>query len=203
VGAPTGEIVVAGTVARLREDSDGERRRVVRFVLSDADGALLAVEMRGEELRGVLNDGDSVAVSRASRALDGVFRPSELWNRTTDSRVEMWSPSLRRRVVRAVGPADIWKAAVAAGVGAVAGLVPALAREESSGPETPGPTPPRLPEEAGPSTVLLVVAAIALPALVAIVLATRRSNRVRAAARRWTPVAVGLALGLAVALILA
>jgi hypothetical protein len=203
VGAPTGEAVVEGSIQRLRDDVEGERRRVVRFVLGRADGSVVAVEMRGEQLRGVVNEGDAVAVSQASVTLDGVFRPSELWNQTTSSRVEMWSPSRTRRVVRAIGFADIWKAAVAAGVGAVAGLVSTLARDEPGGTVNPGPGPPQREPEAGYPPPVLVIVAIALAATVVIVLASRRSSRVRSAARRWAPVLAGLMVGLAVALILA
>ena len=188
-------LTAEGVVERLRDEPEGERRRVVRFVVRRADGGLIAVEMRGEGLRGVLNDGDSIAVSSLSRAPDGTYRPRELRNLTTGSRIEMWSPRLPQRLLRTIGVADVWKAIVAAGVGAAVGLIPAaFSDEKPQGGIAPPPS-----ASAGPPPGLLVGAIVVLLLVVAAVLVRRR----RVAASLWAPAAVGLALGLAAALLLA
>jgi hypothetical protein len=48
-----------GTVEGLRESEEG-KGRVLRFRLKDDAGRSVPVEMRGQELRGVLSDGDVI-----------------------------------------------------------------------------------------------------------------------------------------------
>lgn len=174
-------------VERLRVEAEGEHRRVVRFVLRTADERLHAVEMRGEQLNGVLNDGDTVTVSEASRAPDGTLRPRTVRNASTGSIVGMSMPPFHRRLLKAVGLSDIWKAAVSAVVGAAVGLAFTVFESQPSQGAVPGePTP----DDAWPE--LLIPIGLLLMVLALVAIRRRRSGR-------WSPVLVGLALGLAAA----
>jgi hypothetical protein len=175
--------LVEGVVERLRDESEGEHRRVVRFVLRTADGRLHAVEMRGEQLDGVLNDGDSVSVGDATRAADGTLRPRTVRNASTGSLVAMSTRPFHRRLL-GLGLSDIWKATVSAVVGAAVGLAFTVFESQPSQGAIPGePTADDAwPELIVPILLLLVVLALA---------ALRRWRR-----GRWSPVLIGLALGL-------
>ena len=175
---------VEGVVERLRDEAEGERRRVVRFVLRVPDGRLHAVEMRGERLDGVLNDGDSVAVSEASRAADGTLRPGSVRNMSTGSLVAMSTRPFHRRLL-GVGLSDIWKATVSAVVGAAVGLAFTLTRGAAP-PQSGGPVEPTH-DSLWPDLLLPIGVFLVLIALVA--LRRWRSGR-------WSPVLIGLTLGL-------
>ena len=58
-------VSVKGTVSRRHLEEEGKDRFVLRFVLVDDAGTTRGVEMRGEKLLGVLNDGDTVTVDLA------------------------------------------------------------------------------------------------------------------------------------------
>jgi hypothetical protein len=172
-------------VERLRDEAEGEHRRVVRFVLRTADEGLHAVEMRGEQLDGVLNDGDSVAVSEASRAADGTLRPRTVRNASTGSVVAMSTRPFHRRLLKAVGLSEIWKATVSAVVGAAVGLAFTAFQGESKPGAIPGePTT----DDAWPELLVPIGLLLAVLALLAL-LRWRRG--------RWSASLVGLAFGLA------
>lgn len=66
---------------------DQERGGVVlRFVIKFASGEKVAVEMRGYEVRGLLEVHDQIMIrGRRLRDRDGVIRPSEVYNLTNGS----------------------------------------------------------------------------------------------------------------------
>jgi LPXTG-motif cell wall-anchored protein len=85
-------------VVRGLSATDENGRRVLRFVL-ECDGRSLPVEMRGEELRGVLSEGDRVQLADAPMR-SGTVLAAYLINLSTNARVEMWRPSKQVRLVR-------------------------------------------------------------------------------------------------------
>jgi hypothetical protein len=95
---------VQGVVQHVRLDHEGSDL-VLRFVLQVDQGKAIPVEMRGERLTGVLNDGDQVRVDTEAadvREPDGVARPDRVSNLSTSSVVELARLS---RVNKAVGTA--------------------------------------------------------------------------------------------------
>jgi hypothetical protein len=92
---------VNGIAGQVQRDQEGSKR-VLRFVLTKPDGTRIAVEMRGDEIRVVLNDGDLVVLHTgpAVLAADGVYRPQRLRNESTGSVVVAWQPPLLRRAVQ-------------------------------------------------------------------------------------------------------
>lgn len=91
-----------GTASFVRREQEGSRY-VLRFVLARSDGTRAAVEMRGDEIQGVLNDGDFVFLE-AMRAIatDGVHRPDRLRNESTGSAVVAWQRSRLQRAFKPV-----------------------------------------------------------------------------------------------------
>jgi hypothetical protein len=160
---------VEGTVGMLRETEEGTDR-VVRWVLTDAEGRRLGVEMRGAKLHGVLNEGDRVAVSLDAPSLsaDTTLRPDEVRNLTTGGVVRMWSPGPFERGLRA-GPSLVIGTAVSAAVGTAAGvLVSSLFQSEAPNPGvSPGDTGGSEPSSGAIAIVVLLVGlAIVLALLV-------------------------------------
>src|SRR5262245_38893792 len=78
---------VQGTVHSVRVDQ--ERGAVVlRFVIKFVSGEKVAVEMRGYEVRGLVEVDDKIEIrGRRLRERDGVIRPREVRNLTNGSTV--------------------------------------------------------------------------------------------------------------------
>jgi hypothetical protein len=113
-----------GTVARLRVD-EAAGAAVVRFVLLGDDDSRRPVEMRGERLSGLIEEGDRVRIEERTERIpnDATLRPSTLSNVTTGGAVELERPNRTTRVRRAVGLHAIWTAAVGGVVGSVTGAL--------------------------------------------------------------------------------
>jgi hypothetical protein len=113
-----------GTVARLRVD-EAAGAAVVRFVLHSDDGSRRPVEMRGERLSGLIEEGDRVRIEERTGRIpnDATLRPSTLYNVSTGGAVELERPTRTTRVRRAVGLHAIWTAAVGGVVGSVTGAL--------------------------------------------------------------------------------
>jgi hypothetical protein len=105
-----------GIASRVRRDQEGANT-VLRFVVQEQDGTLAAVEMRGHEIRGVLDDGDRVLlVAGPQRApADGIHRPVQVENLTTGSTVTAWRPSRLERAAKPL-PTALLTAAISSGV---------------------------------------------------------------------------------------
>lgn len=112
---------VEGTVEHLETEARGEHKRVIRFRLKLDDGRLQAVEMSGETLSGVLVNGDRVSLSRASVSpIDGTARPACVWNRSSESRVELAEATRKQRFARFLGIRGWPTLAIGALFGAIA-----------------------------------------------------------------------------------
>jgi hypothetical protein len=165
-------------VRNLRESPEG-KGRVLRCVLSTVDGRAYPVEMRGDELRGVIDEGDRVAVALeavSGRRDDPTLRPREIRNLTTGGVVEMWRADLLHRALRALPISAVLTAAVSAAVGAAvgAGLAGALGDEGGQGIAPP-------PQDQGDDT--LVIAGLVAAGLLA--LGAAAIALVRVTSRRW------------------
>src|SRR5262245_23103656 len=159
-----------GTVTDLQvEQAPG--KVVVRFLLRLDDGSPVAVEMRGEDLRGLLSNGHRVAVPPAGpgRASDdATLRAARIKNLTTGGVVELWRPGLFRRATRALAPCEVRSAVISAGVGgSIAVALSALFRSGGGGGGSPAPTgtitlpgPPPPPTGAGGSDRDVLVASL-------------------------------------------
>jgi hypothetical protein len=125
-------IAMKGVVSRVRRDQEGAAS-VLRFVITAEDGRPAAVEMRGQEIRGVLDDGDLVVLRPESQGppADGVHRPRAVENRTTGSAVTAWRPSLPQRAAKPLLAALV-SAAISSGVTFCFGLL--LTSEEAASP---------------------------------------------------------------------
>jgi hypothetical protein len=127
-----------GKVGKLRFEREGSNRVVMRFVLHGDGGETRPVEMRGEELRGVIDEGDRIAVADQPGILgtrDATLRPAQIRNLTTSGIVEMWKPGRVRRLLHAIGVTEIKSAAISASVGGVIAI--AISSLFSTGPEAP------------------------------------------------------------------
>jgi hypothetical protein len=191
---------IEGVVEELHVDHE-RRGLVVRFLVRENGDAehpvspLTPVEMRGEELLGVLVDGHHVSLTAAARGSDGTARPVEIWNLTTNAAVGMSRPRLARRLVRTLAPAEIRTALISALVGA--GISIAF----SSGGDNPSAVPPPAePGDSDNSTVAdwLIAGGIVLAALALVRLIARADRR-----RGWVASAlVGLVAGLSASYVL-
>src|SRR5215208_326325 len=105
-----------GIASRVRRDQEGANT-VLRFGVKEQDGTPAAVEMRGHEIRGVLDDGDRVLlVAGPQRApADGIHRPMQVENLTTGSTVTAWRPSRLERAAKPL-PTALLTAAISSGV---------------------------------------------------------------------------------------
>lgn len=105
-----------GIASRVRRDQEGANT-VLRFVVKEQDGTPAAVEMRGHEIRGLLDDGDRVLlVAGPQRApADGIHRPMRVENLTTGSTVTAWRPSRLERAAKPL-PTALLTAAISSGV---------------------------------------------------------------------------------------
>ena len=137
---------------------DQERGGVVlRFVIKLVSGEKLAVEMRGYEVRGLLEVDDQIVIrGRRLRDRDGVIRPREVWNITNGSTVTVRRAGV---LVRFFSSAFALIISVMSGA-ATTLLVTLFSRFAtpppiSSPPERPpGGSPPILPSVAGDTTLL-------------------------------------------------
>lgn len=92
---------VEGTVRSLRSDQEGQDV-VLRFVLEVGEGDRLPVEMRGHQIRGVLEVGDKVRFDLEGQGLrdaDGVARPGRVDNLSTNSVVRAPGSSQLRQLL--------------------------------------------------------------------------------------------------------
>jgi hypothetical protein len=164
--------VVEGTVRNLRNTQEGTER-VLRCVLVTDDERAFAVEMRGHELRGVINEGDRVNVQLdvAGRGEDRTLRPRELTNVTTGGLVQLRPLPLLRRAVRPFS--SVLTAAVSAVVGALVAAVIAATGWSASRRQGDAPF-----EQDGGSDVVLfaALAVVVLVGLAAALLLRRRSG---------------------------
>ncbi len=89
---------IQGVVQNPRIDQEGGAV-VLRCVIQCESGERVPVEMRGRQIRGVLEAGDHVAVSaRRLRDRQGIVRPKEVRNLTTNSTVLVYRPGILRRI---------------------------------------------------------------------------------------------------------
>ncbi len=91
----------SGIVKTVRVDQEGQAT-VLRLVVESRNEDI-PVEMRGSEIRGVLEIGDQIVFKGSGkRGRDGVIRPKKLINKTTNSIVEVKSPNIIARFFRFV-----------------------------------------------------------------------------------------------------
>jgi hypothetical protein len=105
-----------GIATRVRCDQEGANT-VLRFVVKGQGGTRAAVEMRGHEIRGVLDDGDRVLLLTGPQPApgDGIQRPTQVENLTTGSTVTAWRPSRLERAAKPL-PMALLTAAISSGV---------------------------------------------------------------------------------------
>jgi hypothetical protein len=100
---------------------------VLRFVVELGDGRRYPVEMRGDEIRGLVADGHRVAVDLS--ALErGTVRTTHVRNLTTAADVETWSPPPWKRAARAATRGQVVSGILTAGIVTGAGTIYRLAR---------------------------------------------------------------------------
>jgi hypothetical protein len=157
--------------------------------------------MRGDELRGVIDEGDRVAVAletAGGRRDDPTLPPREIRNLTTGGVVEMWRAHVLRRALRALPVSAVLTAAVSAAVGAAvgAGLAGALG-DEGGGQGVAPPTP----DQEDDTLVIAGLVAAGLLALCAAAFAVVRVVSRRWIGRRSLLVAGGFLVGFALVVI--
>lgn len=94
-------VPIEGTARRVRIQDEGVDT-VLRFVLeSDQTPNSIPVEMRGQQILGILNEDDrvSLSVEGSVRDQDGVARPQQIQNLTVQSRVRVSRSRWPSRVV--------------------------------------------------------------------------------------------------------
>jgi hypothetical protein len=181
---------VDGTASRVQRGQESASS-VLRFIVTAADGAKAVIEMRGQEIRGALDDGDHVSVLGARRdASDGVFRPARVRNETTGSLVTAWQPPLHQRAAKPL----VTALASALISSAVTLLVGWLTSAESSKPTA---VPPRPPSAEDDTDWVAIVAGLLVAAAVSWAVWSALFGRRRRRRRRPTwPVALGIVVGL-------
>jgi hypothetical protein len=157
-------------------------------VVETEEGGLVPVEMRGREVLGVLDDGDRVAVDRASPT--GTARPRRVENLTTNAAVEVSVPRRLDRWSGAVGLRDVRTALISALVTATVGALTNAFESKSTPSATPAPGKQSHPSHA----VWWVVAGAIAIAVIGLALLLRR--RRPTLARSILAVAMGCAAGL-------
>jgi hypothetical protein len=86
---------IQGTVGSVRVDEE-RHATVLRFVVTSGEEQI-PVEMRGQEIKGVLEVGHEVAIEApGGRDPDGVLRPKAVENLTTSSSVVVSQTPMRR-----------------------------------------------------------------------------------------------------------
>ena len=128
-----------GTVRRVQRAQEGATS-VLRFLLVGDDGATTAVEMRGAEIRGLLDDGDRIVFTPGSEpsAPDGLHRPESVQNRTTGSVVTAWRPPIVERAGRPLVSA-LLSATISSVVTIVVGVVVSGGADEPASDVGPAP----------------------------------------------------------------
>jgi hypothetical protein len=91
--------IVEGVVNRVTRTLENGKS-VLRFVLSEDGGRRAVVELKGNEIRGLLEDGDRVSFASGRTEQEGVLRPSAVMNSSTGTRVEAWDAPLLQRAFR-------------------------------------------------------------------------------------------------------
>jgi hypothetical protein len=180
-----------GVTSRVRRDQEGAVC-VLRFVISAPDGSPVAVEMRGHEIRGVLDDGDRVVVPDFDSAdADGIYRPTQVRNCTTASTVTAWRPPLVRRIIAPLGTVA-WTTAVSSVVGLIVGtLLGGGTLPTAGGPDSSNESPF---ESVHPLVFILGVSTLVWVAW----FGTVGVRRWRRGERIW-PVALGVLFGVSLA----
>ena len=186
-----------GIASRVRRDQEGANT-VLRFVVEEQDGTPAAVEMRGHEIRGLLDDGDRVLlVAGPQRApADGIHRPMQVENLTTGSTVTAWLPSRLERAAKPL-PMALLTAAISSGV--TFGFAALFTADGSTTAASPGGD-----DDAGsdwfpfepPAIVGILASALVLWAVWFALYGWRRRKR----GHRVWPVAPGLVAGVTVGL---
>jgi len=178
-------------VTRLRVEVEGADAVVVRFLLQGDDGAKRPVEMRGERLLGLLDEGDRVVIAAEAEGTreDATLRPSTLTNLSTGGAVELERPTLVTRVSRAVGLREIRSTAISAGVGGLIAVFVAQLFTSSRGSQGIDVAPE---DEVSRAAVALVLAVVFV-VVAAVWLLVRR--RLPGRLPKWSPL-VGLAIGM-------
>jgi hypothetical protein len=105
-----------GVASRVRREQEGPNT-VLRFVITEENGKHTVVEMRGHEIRGVLDDGDRIVLMPGSPSAfaDRILRPLTVENVTTGSTVTAWRRSFPERAAKPLLTAFL-SAAVSSGV---------------------------------------------------------------------------------------
>jgi hypothetical protein len=175
---------------------------VLRFVLRADDGTSAAVEMRGHEIRGLVDDGDRVVLIAGSRGApaNGILTPSRVENLTTGSTVTAWQPSLLKRAARPI-LTTLLTAAISSGVTFCFGLLAVSGNEEvPSVGLAPGEDADRgtdwFPFESPAAIVVVLVTSAVLWVVWLALFGWRRRKK----GHRIWPVAPGLVLGVTVGL---
>jgi hypothetical protein len=147
---------VQGVVESLEK---GTERGLVtwRFMVRLAEGSAVVVELRGEEVHGVLRDGDEVRLDdEASRRAD-VLTPRLVENKTVGVDITVH----REPPVRRMG-AYLGKTVATTVVSSLAAAAVTVALTSSSGDEAPAPAAPGEPLPIAPSDEPLGVGDIAV-----------------------------------------
>jgi hypothetical protein len=174
---------------------------VLRFVVRAADGLAVPVEMRGHEVRGVLTEGDRVAVGGYETGT--TLRPPAIDNLTTSSPVEVWTPSGLRRLL---GHAELRTAALSAVVTSGIGIAVGWLHSDAAAPGSNGGGTPVTPAPGGSGDDgwggwwLALGGVLLVAALLVLVLLLRRRRGVRG--RQLAAALVGVAAGVLLALVL-
>jgi hypothetical protein len=161
---------IEGIVKRTRIDAHGNEIALHVVIESDA-GSASAVYMRGREVRGIVAEGDRVALTPA-RTVDGTIHATHLKNLTTNSAVHVWNPPLKERVKGAATPVLI-SGVLGPAVGVTVASL--LNGSHSSAPPVSG----RPSDSGGLSVGLVVVIAlvVAMCAFYALYIRPRRRSR--------------------------
>lgn len=95
-----------GIAEKVRIETEGETV-ALRFVMR-SEGHPVAVELRGEQIHGVLDDGDEVRLQGGSLTYpENSWRPLVVENRTTGSTITAIRPSAAHRAARQAREATV------------------------------------------------------------------------------------------------
>jgi hypothetical protein len=91
---------IQGSVKTVRIDHEGDNV-ILRFMMECAGSQKIPVEMRGQQILGVLDIGDEIMIDiRRIRDRYGVLRPQQVRNLSTDSVVRVKSPGFFSKMGR-------------------------------------------------------------------------------------------------------
>jgi hypothetical protein len=189
-----------GTARRVQRAQEGATS-ILRFLLVSDDGASTAVEMRGSEIRGLLDDGDRVVMAPASEppTADGLHCPARVQNLTTGSVVTAWRPTLVKRASKPL-VTGLLSATISSVVTFVFGVIVAGGQGPTAGAPPGGrdgePGTDWFPFES-PSAILEI---LSLSAIVWLLWFAAFGWRRRRRGRVIWPVAPGILLGVTVGL---